>query len=275
MACPYVYVTLFAPFVLSVASDTNGSGCVSMEEESCLLQAPVQQHSQSVSFHTIATSTRAGDLKCFEKGWYWTPDMDGMRINTDSSGECQEHCLKTKHCKTFSYWPDGGCELQEKDGLKKPADEEKYYGVLSGQKVGCSCFDSGSYWQPNMDGKKTQQKNAEDCQEKCVFTKHCQAFSFWPDGGCQLQALGEGSELVVASNEKYLGVVFGPKLGCSCFVTGSYYYPNMKDKKIEVRNEYECQKHCSLTKHCKTFSFWPDRGCQLQDSSATEQKAAN
>jgi len=47
---------------------------------------------------------------------------------TTSSGECQELCEDTPHCAHFSWWPDGGCHLQNRHARKIYSD-----GVMSGQ----------------------------------------------------------------------------------------------------------------------------------------------
>jgi len=56
-----------------------------------------------------------------------------------------------------------------------------------------------------------------------------------------------------------------------CFEHDTYYAPvnmNGQDKTKET-DISACQTRCANTNGCAHFSFWPDGGCHLQDSSAT------
>ncbi|CAL1161523.1 unnamed protein product [Cladocopium goreaui] len=60
-----------------------------------------------------------------------------------------------------------------------------------------------------------------------------------------------------------------------CVVKGRYHYPNMDSKRIVVSNWQHCQSYCRITPMCKFFSYWPDKGCQLQDSEGDFRWVSN
>jgi len=60
---------------------------------------------------------------CAEKGKSWEPaSMENTdRTMEDSKQKCQARCVDTTDCAHFSFWPDGGCHLQ--DGAAKAKDD--------------------------------------------------------------------------------------------------------------------------------------------------------
>jgi len=52
---------------------------------------------------------------CFWANIMYTPlDMPGQgRTSEDSATQCQNRCFRTSGCARFTWWPDGGCHLQE------------------------------------------------------------------------------------------------------------------------------------------------------------------
>ena len=54
---------------------------------------------------------------CFEKNIQYgpTPDMPHTeRTTVKSALECQARCAAIQGCAHFTYWPDGGCHLQDR-----------------------------------------------------------------------------------------------------------------------------------------------------------------
>eukprot|EP00931_Biecheleriopsis_adriatica_P076018 TRINITY_DN49773_c0_g1_i1.p1 TRINITY_DN49773_c0_g1~~TRINITY_DN49773_c0_g1_i1.p1 ORF type:complete len:576 (+),score=129.96 TRINITY_DN49773_c0_g1_i1:56-1783(+) len=55
-----------------------------------------------------------------------------------------------------------------------------------------------------------------------------------------------------------------------CMYLDVKYYPFMKNqKRTNWPTVQDCQRHCENTDGCAHFSYWPDGGCHLQDSSAS------
>mmetsp|Transcript_38596 Transcript_38596/g.86286 ORF Transcript_38596/g.86286 Transcript_38596/m.86286 type:complete len:200 (+) Transcript_38596:74-673(+) len=71
----------------------------------------------------------------------------------------------------------------------------------------CAGLTTGKYHYPNMQNIRIQVTRWEHCQSYCRVTVGCKFFSFWPDGGCQLQS-GPG-EFRTASSA-YSAVISGP-----------------------------------------------------------------
>lgn len=73
------------------------------------------------------------------------------------------------------------------------------------------CFSAGIYWSPaNMDGQsRSAELSASRCQARCAATQGCAHFSYWPDGGCNLQGLVASSNQAPA---KFSDVISGPAL---------------------------------------------------------------
>eukprot|EP00930_Biecheleria_cincta_P097589 TRINITY_DN89293_c0_g1_i1.p1 TRINITY_DN89293_c0_g1~~TRINITY_DN89293_c0_g1_i1.p1 ORF type:complete len:739 (+),score=113.48 TRINITY_DN89293_c0_g1_i1:133-2349(+) len=68
------------------------------------------------------------------------------------------------------------------------------------------CFTTGVYFSPNMP-QKTMESSSAACQSQCAAMAGCAHFSFWPDGGCHLQA-SDATSREASSN--YAAVVSGP-----------------------------------------------------------------
>eukprot|EP00437_Effrenium_voratum_P006741 CAMPEP_0181438204 /NCGR_PEP_ID=MMETSP1110-20121109/21789_1 /TAXON_ID=174948 /ORGANISM="Symbiodinium sp., Strain CCMP421" /LENGTH=187 /DNA_ID=CAMNT_0023561885 /DNA_START=63 /DNA_END=627 /DNA_ORIENTATION=+ len=68
---------------------------------------------------------------CTQPGYYHYPNMEGMRIQVSAWQHCQSYCRVTPDCKYFSFWPDGGCQLQAHSGEYREASYD-YRSVVSG-----------------------------------------------------------------------------------------------------------------------------------------------
>lgn len=80
-------------------------------------------HVQDAS--AIAQNAMKGDVvsgppsckaPCFAKNMYYgpSPNMIGQAKSVEPSAlACQARCVATSECAHFSYWPDGGCHLQD------------------------------------------------------------------------------------------------------------------------------------------------------------------
>ena len=73
----------------------------------------------------------SGPSGCVEVGKYHFPKMEGHRIEVSRWEHCQAYCRVTQGCQFFSFWPDGGCELQSAPGEYRTASSA-YSGVVSG-----------------------------------------------------------------------------------------------------------------------------------------------
>lgn len=71
-----------------------------------------------------ATPEPSSEAFCFESGKRWEPkNMDGQgRTSEQSQLKCQVRCATTPNCRHFSYWPDGGCHLQDGNATQENED---------------------------------------------------------------------------------------------------------------------------------------------------------
>jgi len=86
---------------------------------------------KGISMFLVEAPLQAGS--CVEAGVkFWPLNMKGGpgRVDVTSMEECQALCDKTRDCATFTYWPNGGCHLQDKDAKKHRARRV----VMAGQK---------------------------------------------------------------------------------------------------------------------------------------------
>ena len=107
-----------------VGADCNGYGCDDVETSSLLEHKSRQDQDESKG--------------CITKGKYHYPVIPGLRIEVTRWQHCQSYCRVTEGCQFFSFWPDGGCELQSGPGEYRTATAA-YSGVLSGP---ASCGDT-------------------------------------------------------------------------------------------------------------------------------------
>jgi hypothetical protein len=86
---------------------------------------------------------------CFtEKQQYNPINMAGQGRTTETSAKaCQTRCSNTPNCAYFSYWPNGGCHLQ--DAAATPADSNNEVSgprvCIAGQEKRVSMFDIEPY----------------------------------------------------------------------------------------------------------------------------------
>merc|ERR1711957_202773 len=57
----------------------------------------------------------------------------GGRSNEESAQACQVKCAATPTCAAFSFWPDGGCHLQDANSTPTFVGS-----VVSGPRTGCT-----------------------------------------------------------------------------------------------------------------------------------------
>ena len=107
---------------LARAKDTSEDACDS--DASSLLE------------HKSKPDQKVG-TECTTPGMYHFPNMEGFRIEVSRWEHCQSYCRVTEGCQFFSYWPDGGCELQSGPGEFRKASTA-YSAVISGP---ASCGD--------------------------------------------------------------------------------------------------------------------------------------
>eukprot|EP00429_Kryptoperidinium_foliaceum_P061161 CAMPEP_0176098434 /NCGR_PEP_ID=MMETSP0120_2-20121206/49354_1 /TAXON_ID=160619 /ORGANISM="Kryptoperidinium foliaceum, Strain CCMP 1326" /LENGTH=456 /DNA_ID=CAMNT_0017432441 /DNA_START=46 /DNA_END=1412 /DNA_ORIENTATION=+ len=85
---------------------------------------PRRAHATPTTTTTTTTTTTSAaptlqelrrQAPCFFEGAYYHPvNMIGHgRSDAATPSRCQERCARTPGCAHFSWWPDGGCHLQE------------------------------------------------------------------------------------------------------------------------------------------------------------------
>merc|ERR1712216_528089 len=121
-----------------------------------------------------------------------------------SDTACQSRCANTKGCNYFTFWPDGGCHIQDSNaqlrsfaalGSLQPSATHGP-ALCAVIEVACATTGSDMYASPgstewsgmDMSGQdRTMEASDTACQSRCANTKGCNYFTFWPDGGCHIQ----------------------------------------------------------------------------------------
>lgn len=137
---------------------------------------------------------------CYQLGKRWEPlDMEGQgRSLEPSQVNCQVRCARTPRCRHFTFYPDGGCHLQDAaavergDGDRTVSGEPHCQVALADDRSSAqaeNCTDIGYKWEPlDMDGTEGARTAREDeCQGLCKSTAGCAHFTWWSDGSCRLQ----------------------------------------------------------------------------------------
>jgi len=207
---------------------------------------------------------------CFEPGHFWgvkagkyntQKNMWGQkRTKEDSAAKCQARCQSVPLCAHFSWWPDGGCHIQDA-WAHQFSDRDSRAGGL---RFGSGRF-GGGYKNSlkNMAGQgRTVEASAVKCQARCQSVTHCAHFSWWPDGGCHIQ--DKTSRMMVDDHKVVAG---GPRFG-----SGHAYAPLDMDGQGRTKEDSadECQARCQAVTDCAHFSWWPDGGCHIQDRGACQ-----
>eukprot|EP00930_Biecheleria_cincta_P076602 TRINITY_DN6380_c0_g1_i1.p1 TRINITY_DN6380_c0_g1~~TRINITY_DN6380_c0_g1_i1.p1 ORF type:complete len:298 (+),score=42.67 TRINITY_DN6380_c0_g1_i1:94-987(+) len=102
---------------------------------------------------------------------------------------------------------------------------------------------------------------AHDLEESLLDDEECTLSS----GSCALHAL---QHRTVKTSETLRGL----EPPAECLHHDSRYEPtNMRgQERSEEPDAFACSKRCAAVTDCAHFSFWPDGGCHLQDSSAKQ-----
>eukprot|EP00413_Alexandrium_margalefii_P043728 CAMPEP_0204585086 /NCGR_PEP_ID=MMETSP0661-20131031/46717_1 /ASSEMBLY_ACC=CAM_ASM_000606 /TAXON_ID=109239 /ORGANISM="Alexandrium margalefi, Strain AMGDE01CS-322" /LENGTH=277 /DNA_ID=CAMNT_0051594611 /DNA_START=42 /DNA_END=875 /DNA_ORIENTATION=+ len=141
--------------------------------------------------------------ECFNFNVIYSHDMKGQaRTVTSNPQSCLERCRSTAGCSYYSWYPDGGCHLQDETA----AQGSRWWGWAMGGQAQCeSCFSPEMRIDTDLPGsRRTHEKTAAKCQERCAGEKGCAYFTYWHDGGCHLH--GEKSVMVPGK-----GVMAGPR----------------------------------------------------------------
>jgi len=216
-------------------------------------------------YHATSGPSSCVTASCFTVQQRYDPlDMkDQSRSVEPNAAACQLRCRKTPRCAHFSFWPDGGCHLQDNYAMKM-YDEHATSGPASC--IANHCFSYGSIYLPlNMNGESCSvENNAGACQLRCQNTQACAFFSFFPNNSsCHLQDHN-------AKKKFHTHATSGP---ASCIVTGTciterqqYFPTDMCGHMRSVeKNAAACQLRCKTTRGCAYFSFWDNGGCHLHD----------
>lgn len=178
---------------LARCSNRNTSSCCKKTSE---LRAHTEEAvTKNLKEHSARTGTRQmlnGTIEasedCFKKGSSWWPlDMSGEgRSVTDLHG-CQKRCAMTPGCVHFSWWPDGGCHLQDGNAQRTTKNWDPTSGPRSCDmslwqerapqtskfSEGCCRFDPP--WKSTPHGDKS----SEECRGLCDEDNTCLAAELW------------------------------------------------------------------------------------------------
>merc|ERR1712187_1008974 len=110
--------------------------------------------------------------------------MDGEGRTTGTFSDCQKRCYKLPDCAHFSYWPDGGCHVQNSDAKPYFARD-----VVAGPRGACT----RTHWEkPNKvaesgtcsgdSGLGVRFAPLDGCIEFCAAMGDCNYVSWEPLG---------------------------------------------------------------------------------------------
>lgn len=147
------------------------------------------------------------------------------------------------------------------EGLLQASSESERYPAKG-------CFRSHTKYDPlDMPGTtRLKYDTIEKCQQRCRETDGCIGISYWMDWGCHLA--GANAKLVDADTE----ALSGPKT-CEtkvCFQHGVVYEPMdiVGRGRKHTDSAAACHAYCRGMQDCKTFVWWPDGGCHVQNEHA-------
>jgi len=187
------------------------------------------------------------------------PGLTKNRTKVDTATECQKRCVSVSGCAHFSFWPDGGCHLQD-GGSSAHFDPE----VIAGSPTSRNLLEFNLMYSPiNMPGltkNRAKVDTATECQKRCASVSDCAHFSFWPDGGCHLQDRNSKAQ-------KDPHVVVGPPTcpGCCSWrplqkssgssATGLCSFKFWLGTKLSGMTLRDCWDFCSSTANCKYATY--------------------
>mmetsp|Transcript_31093 Transcript_31093/g.68057 ORF Transcript_31093/g.68057 Transcript_31093/m.68057 type:complete len:764 (+) Transcript_31093:53-2344(+) len=234
------------------------------------------------------------------------------RMKNATKEECQQSCLQNPLCPSWQLvaggkkkgcWQGGGINCYIRENWAPAAAQRIQHGMvrklmdLAGwQIVGLyKVFD-------NSQGYFLHESDAiAGCKMACYSDIRCQYWQYAPDYGCFVEAASMEFqppypltlEWAYRSTPFALNCIAGeyiqhycpesmttafptarPRLS-RCMETGFRWEPlNMilSYRTVEM-NAAACRKRCRKTENCYHFAFWPDGGCNLQDSSAHKMTA--
>jgi len=225
---------------------------------------------------------------CFYSKYKYDPDMPGQgRSKKEGHEKCQQRCLNTTGCAHISFWSDGGCHLSNATAELKKADDKTVAGP---PECALTCFEQGVSYEP-LDGAglRTSQASAQACHRKCQETDECATFTWWPDGGCHLQAAGvteygSFTPTMVRAVGPY--VISGPQdcplILTTTTTTTTCYKAHSEYEPLDMHNQSrssegsieECIQRCHSVEGCAHIAYWEDEGCHLQDAAATLKRGS-
>eukprot|EP00930_Biecheleria_cincta_P012208 TRINITY_DN11570_c0_g1_i5.p1 TRINITY_DN11570_c0_g1~~TRINITY_DN11570_c0_g1_i5.p1 ORF type:complete len:744 (-),score=97.96 TRINITY_DN11570_c0_g1_i5:85-2205(-) len=146
-------------------------------------------------YESVETSTQ----DCFQPKTKYTPvNCCGQgRSVAASAAECQQRCASVSGCAHFSWWPDGGCHLQDSDASPAhavivtagPPICKGEVTTTTTTTTSTPCYLKNAKYVPvNCCGQgRSVAASAAECQQRCASVSGCCHFSWWPDGGCHIQ----------------------------------------------------------------------------------------
>ncbi|CAE7026899.1 unnamed protein product [Symbiodinium natans] len=201
---------------------------------------------------------------------YFDPlDMHRVgRTVESSSTACQDRCNSVAGCAHWSYWPNGGCHLQ--DSLATPTTRNNQ-GVVAGPPT-CSkiqtvipdpFFNGKKCGVPGSPNRVFTLRNGEATEEKC--SRRCET-----ERDCWYMSAIFGS-FCIGCKKPLDSVHTGTLAYKACSKLGGIYHPfefSALPMSYEASAE-ACQARCTQTFRCYFFSYVPDKRCYLHPDVAT------
>jgi len=113
-------------------------------------------------------------------------------------------------------------------------------------------------------------QTAEMCRDECAALEGCIAFTWLPADvrGQTACSLYDTAELDPLAKQSQSSGQMMCKLQ-SCFETGVQLGPRMQGQaRTEEPSVWACQARCRRAAGCRHFTYWPDKGCELQGEGA-------
>ena len=144
--------------------------------------------------------------------------------------------------------------------------------------------DGVTYCPLDMQGhERSEEEDWEDCQKRCVDTRGCLYFNFYPNGGCHLSTGEDGTECsdAIDNPTQIVGRAFVPNYYSrltpldELAAPGTSYEPWLTGTDRSKSNWDDCQYRCADTPGCVYFNSYPNGGCHLSGSDATARIDSN
>jgi len=175
-----------------------------------------------------------------------------------SAASCHALCWKTDKCVVWTFYPKEGYGCFIKGDKHNPASTLK--DAISGHKYCQTCkpetckLDTDYYGGDIKNDK--DMTSAASCQDLCVATDKCKAWTFYPKEGYGCFIKGDNHK--PASTLK--DAISGNKYCQTCYKLDTDYYGGDIKNDKDMTSAASCQALCMETDKCVAWTFYPKEG---------------